>query len=695
MQNLEWTRMLAWLEAYRGRTTGRRIGLCEAANGIDAGENNVNGVKPHEICILHLSDLHFEKDKHKSVYREMIDDIRKQVEKVRRLVLVVTGDFAMAGRVGEVADKVIVFFEKLKTVIPPECELMDVELVPGNHDIRRPLKKYAFNANTYIGDQGEYLKLEKKIYSLFECTKNRDPESHVSVIEYLGQKIVFARLDTSSLESAKNLKNQVYSDVLGRNETPLLTEDEIKNLSADTKREADRIIERRKKAFEHEFELQRKLISGQYAEKIDYGKKPALTIAIAHHPLSWLRNTGYDNMYDVLFKNGLSYVDIWMCGHMHNVQTYYVSENNRHKIMLMSGIGRQETQTTMMRYSIYRISLERNTCLVNIRCAEEGVPFSDDSMKGFDEEIQEYGGITFPVKADSIGSVIHAKAIESIPCRGLYVDKRTLCSIPKIAVEIQRLRDYLKDKMLGYECIFMAEQCSSLDVNPMLKWHARSPGEKGSADVAKIKRKFAKFCSKRKLFVDFLKTLNNSLVSALSSMATLSELGDGCGQAVWRVHTRVYDGVMSDEYLAQKDTYRSLAARVSGGQEKDRGIVRSAEWDSYIRSASECKMRVVIESSAPGESKMTTKWSDFMTLIPAFKGSVLELRRHDGSLEKRPILTMGISFKGETFEVLSAASRLEYSLVYLDINRTIGECIDQFIRRFSLDINYLRKELSK
>lgn len=269
MQNLEWTRMLAWLEAYRGRTTGRRIGLCEAANGIDAGENNVNGVKPHEICILHLSDLHFEKDKHKSVYREMIDDIRKQVEKVRRLVLVVTGDFAMAGRVGEVADKVIVFFEKLKTVIPPECELMDVELVPGNHDIRRPLKKYAFNANTYIGDQGEYLKLEKKIYSLFECTKNRDPESHVSVIEYLGQKIVFARLDTSSLESAKNLKNQVYSDVLGRNETPLLTEDEIKNLSADTKREVDRIIERRKKAFEHEFELQRKSISGQYAEKIE------------------------------------------------------------------------------------------------------------------------------------------------------------------------------------------------------------------------------------------------------------------------------------------------------------------------------------------------------------------------------------------------------------------------------------------
>ena len=95
------------------------------------------------LAFIHLSDIHFGQETgsklivHDDVKERLIDDaaniVRKHVEG-RATGLIVTGDIAYAGKQGEYRSAAQ-WLDRLTAAIG--CEITDVQVVPGNHDIDR------------------------------------------------------------------------------------------------------------------------------------------------------------------------------------------------------------------------------------------------------------------------------------------------------------------------------------------------------------------------------------------------------------------------------------------------------------------------------------------------------------------------------------------------------------------------------
>lgn len=90
-----------------------------------------------KALILHLSDIHFEK--RGDVAKENINGIIqaiKTVEGFSSVIIVVSGDVAYAGKVGQY-NIAYHFFSQLKNRIKQEFDIGDIHfcIAPGNHDV--------------------------------------------------------------------------------------------------------------------------------------------------------------------------------------------------------------------------------------------------------------------------------------------------------------------------------------------------------------------------------------------------------------------------------------------------------------------------------------------------------------------------------------------------------------------------------
>ncbi len=123
-----------------------------------------------EITILHLSDIHFKKNKEEenksfrqTVQQRLIDAVAiHNKEHGSPDVVAVTGDIAFSGKTHEY-DEALEFFDRLKTVLPGETEFLPV---PGNHDVDRDKKDDIFSLSKNVVQQNlidKFLEDQKKI----------------------------------------------------------------------------------------------------------------------------------------------------------------------------------------------------------------------------------------------------------------------------------------------------------------------------------------------------------------------------------------------------------------------------------------------------------------------------------------------------------------------------------------------------
>jgi 3',5'-cyclic AMP phosphodiesterase CpdA len=105
------------------------------------GVKKPEGVTMSEITILHLSDIHFKKNKeekkesfHQTVQQRLIEAVATHNrEHGSPDVVAVTGDIAFSGKEHEYKEAAV-FFDQLKGVLPEGTEFL---AVPGNHDVDR------------------------------------------------------------------------------------------------------------------------------------------------------------------------------------------------------------------------------------------------------------------------------------------------------------------------------------------------------------------------------------------------------------------------------------------------------------------------------------------------------------------------------------------------------------------------------
>jgi calcineurin-like phosphoesterase family protein len=121
-----------------------------------------------EITILHLSDIHFKKnkDEENKTFRRTVQD--RLIEAVATHnqehgspdVVAVTGDIAFSGKEHEY-EEAAVFFDKLKGVLPGETEFL---AVPGNHDVDRTKVKKLFSLHRVVHENEVEQFLENEEY---------------------------------------------------------------------------------------------------------------------------------------------------------------------------------------------------------------------------------------------------------------------------------------------------------------------------------------------------------------------------------------------------------------------------------------------------------------------------------------------------------------------------------------------------
>jgi formylglycine-generating enzyme required for sulfatase activity/predicted MPP superfamily phosphohydrolase len=130
-----------------------------------------------EITILHLSDIHFKKDKdddrktfRKNVREEMVDQIKEHLENSDRNLdfVTVTGDIVFSGMRNEYTEAKR-FFDNLKSVSPETTIFLPV---PGNHDVDRDKVMNDFSLHENIIQKNKidtFLENDARIKSFVTC----------------------------------------------------------------------------------------------------------------------------------------------------------------------------------------------------------------------------------------------------------------------------------------------------------------------------------------------------------------------------------------------------------------------------------------------------------------------------------------------------------------------------------------------
>ena len=643
-------------------------------------------MKTSEICVIHLSDLHFEKGKYSSVYDDLLADIQSQIKDEEYVILAATGDFATKGKVKEAKDEVVEFFRRFSSMIRPDQKLLDVEIVPGNHDVDRPRIENKYHEGTYFPQKDDYEDLRRCIYCVFTAhgIKERNTVG-VTCVPYKGKHIAFVRLDTSAFSTIEEWKDEIRDDF------------EKYNGSAEEKSDASLmdVVTKRSNAFRDNALKQSREINEAYkAEKKEIGNiSPYLTFALCHHPLTLLNSTGFDELADILFKKGLYFVDAIICGHKHKAQLSYTLDNSQQRIMLMTGVGWQETQETVMRYSIYRLSLERNICQVSVRMAKEGRKFSEDSSLGdsTDKDFCRTRQYMLPLKANRVGSVISLTARQNAMAKGLYVDQETLSLIPEISKAL-RFVEKMLEKHVQKTCIDFI-----LRYNKKLR--NKDYDEKILYADRALNKRVKTAITKERLIIPYMEMVCRFLAESLHDVGGKSEVEYPDGSTSrkslpeWRVHYRVYKG-LGRSFRPKNDRYCAKGAiGFLDGEIKNLALPSEVGWEGLVKGAFECPSHMMINSAVPGlNPKKETSWSDFMTICPQFKGATVKVNgQMNGVTCSRPLVSFGISYKTDDFDSLQHAARILYLLEYLDVNKVIETALQNFIKAFGLDVRAVIK----
>lgn len=647
-------------------------------------------MKSSEICIIHLSDLHFSAEKYKSVYGALLDDIEKQICNEEYIVLIVTGDFATKGCVSECKEEVVDFFKNLSARIPETAKLLDVELVPGNHDVCRPNIGNDFNQGTYLPCGSEFETLKDSIYSVFEkWGVSAHGITGPSYIHHNGKTIAFVRLDTSCFLSRAEIDAETQRDF----------QDHGEGLggSGHSDLSVEQVEAKRVSAFDSMVKRQLVDVNRQFKELMagENGKAPYLTFALSHHPLTVLNTTGFDNLAEILYKRGLYFVDAMICGHQHKAQLYYTLDNSRQKVLLMTGVGWQESENTPMRYSIYRLSLERNTCQVKVRHTTEGAPFSSDDSVGDDGigEFSKANQYTLPLKTNKVGGVIYLASRQPSLAKGLFVDQGTLSLLPVVSKALVEYGVSIREKVNGYAAVVYAMLSRKGIALEGLDPFLNNVDFDGSQ---RLKEQVQKIVKKEGCVHDFLRILCCQLIRSLAKIKGDLDAEDASGHLYtvkpeWRVHYRCYQGVTKGLFKKRRDLYLAKEAMTDVSSKCNKPSIM--KWGGLIKGAFEHESHMLVNSAVPGLNEhRTTEWSDFMTMCPCFPGSVVSVEAEQGSVsQERPLITFGISFKALDFETLQHASRILYMLEYLNVNAIIENALSALVKRFCIGPNEFKE----
>ena len=620
-------------------------------------------MKAEDIVIIHLSDLHITETGLRPVHEDLINDLSEQIQQVKQLVVVVTGDIVDQGEVDRKREHVKVFFEKVKNIIPQGCQLLYFGITPGNHDYTRAERKTEFNHGSYRPDTSKFELVLSEIYNIFGISEAG--RYGVDVAEYDGKKLCFVRIDSSWHETSEVLMNRAMEKSK--------SDDETKSIYG-------KLVEE----IQHELLNQRTSLIDGWMSHFDSakGNQPYLTFVLSHFPLTWLCDTSKGDARKFLSGKGLKSVNFWLCGHLHSAKIRHVQDNGFQMTTLMSGIGNEDMNERSQRYSIYRLSLERNLCAIQIRVSQPSGGFDCDRNIEADVADSEDLHIMIPLKPDRKMSMLALHTVVGMENCGCAVDQSMLLSmknaheaIADIAGDIKRRCDFAAQRIVDH----IAEVNNELS-DSIFEWYKSTQCEVPESIRTLIFEAIIS-CNMydellRNICADIYYRVSKSMCSDLTSIP------------IWRVHCRRYVGQVGINGELENDCYRLIVAASDLDKEDPLNKAKDVAWGGVMEAAYKHPRGMLVNSVNPGLNKTMTEWDDFMTIIPPMKVNHETLIVKGGTRRAkivRPIFTLGISMMADDFCGRKEASRMLYSLEFFDINNVLTNGIQTFLNKCGVD----------
>ena len=663
------------------------VKVCNNSQCIDISQ--VMNVKPNDLYILHLSDLHISSGGLDAALYRLVEDVKCIIDEKRaKVIVVVTGDIVEScdyskGNIKQVED----FFQMLLNGLQESATVIAVEIVPGNHEIKRPSFANEFNGGKYRPDSSEYLVLGRHIAGI--CTAKGIKCGYavpgVDIIDYCDEQFCFLRVDTSWHNTELGLLAETQREVSRMKECNRPKDDVIKDVVKKRLEELSRISAVYKKRME-------KIYRGAIDRCERKGKRVFYTVALSHFPLTWLYSTPAESVRKLIYDKGLVDVNLWLCGHAHNAQLHFTNDDNTSTLMLMTGVGRKISPDTKHRYSLYRLSAERNVIAARVRAIKSS---SDSAFKDDEELYSRFRNhgikyVCFPLKAHSIGTFCGLNNIDKTNARMVLLDGEILDIYRDISLRVGRLHGKFKvevDKQISMlEYGMLRDTKLKKDIIHRILFPA------DEKTVVKIDSTWKSECTRISLKWNILADLLNMMTAQMYTV--FSEDSDtystkilqrytkmsGFRRISWRIHFRRYENIKEELFNEDNDYY---SACTSFG---DSIPPRRVPWDGVVSAASMQENKTMIFSVSGVDNPLNTNWSDFITAVPVFpENEKAFCRPHCRRI--RPLLTYGISLGYKDYEAGRLASRILYSLELAQINECVSLALNEFMIRTNLNLS--------
>ncbi len=620
-------------------------------------------MKINDFCILHLSDLHIEdrSDARKGGLpprlTSLINDIGKQLATIPNILIVVSGDISSYGNIGKHKSAVINFFQKLKSAIPKSCSITGISIVPGNHDLKRPgyspfLESDVKTASLLRPSDQDYLDVASSIAEIYDQPKV-EAAFGIKIFPHNDIKICLAEVDTAWQYTNQDIERQLN--------------DEFPNTNKNTLKRHKGEIEKFLSKGKNDYSVKQKdqLLDKYYQELENNGGNKFIIIAISHYPLTMLAKERKDGE---LFNNkSIDQINLWLCGHLHNAEVFYNFDNMRPMTMLMTGFGNSEQINDKLRYSIYKISPERNVCDIIIRATNDFFNFDNDYSIYKNAMTRQYGKFCCPLRpASTLGTFVHLNSTDNLAPKSIYVDETYLSNLRIVS---DKISEFNKRMAISYDdhvavCIDRLLDGGKVSLGTVNKYFSAN---------GKITD------SQRKKLESACKEVNTELKSLLISICEtfIDVFSEDTSGITWRAHFRRYCGTVRDGEILNDEHECLVYCRRDSKP-------RKIPWKNGLIEAADKHENNMLTCSANNHlSSVETSWDDFITIIPRCFGNEKELKIRG---ERRPLLSFAVSVKGDDIQHSISATNLLYALEFFRFDEHITKLLDEYVKQLFINI---------
>ena len=636
-----------------------------------------------DIYVLHLSDLHIEAKANGSYSNSLgslIDDLEVQLKNVAELILVISGDIINKGTYNnENIEATKDFFLKLKEILGNR--VIDVQIVPGNHDKQRnKINKLLCKDHTCNGLKNEedwdsiiesysyFFKNCKTILDIFGFSYDDGYNNTfgIKLVRSNNKNLCFIRLDTAWCSCADSQKDE--SDY------------------------------RKLKIGEYQLSKLKKEYQTIKRERETVGEEINLTVVLSHHPLDWLDPEDEEACENSFLSEDELNADILLCGHVHNFSLMHYFNHVHSILTLVTGFAGEETRIKdNHRYSLYVLNLANNSCDIIMRRTTNNNKFKSDYSvyTGINEEKREK--LTYPIRVRESHPFISMTAPSPLLEKSLYIGSSMLSEIPKISSALSDFTRSMANKNSNFKMDCLDKIVSQFEETDETEIKDESELDISLEDhhieeileriqdylllgeeITSEEKEYLRHSDVLKDFFGFLQQICIDLVDCLIECFPQN--------TTIRAHFRKYHEKY-DKYV--------LICHYSYNEPPDCNPPKPVNWGGLIELAFNEKKPVVF-SATTQLNKTETNWNDFMTIVPQFYDNQIEIKTKNQTgkkvkYEKRPLFTFGLSIRTNFYT--EQLSKVLYLLSFLRLDEVLATTINDYINIFELNPSDFSKKL--